>query len=79
MKGILNASFNFTLVTKDDIENGVVQVDEDDIIAFSSGEEVEILKVIQHESWISKTAYVVYSPISGESTTLDSMFVDLIE
>lgn len=79
MKAILNAEFNFTLIPEANLTTGIDNIDEDDLITFSKGEEVEILKVVNHESWISKCAYVVYSPQSGESITLDSMFVDIIE
>lgn len=79
MRGKLTGDFYFTPVTQYDIDKGkLMNIDEVDTIKFEKDEEVEIIKEITTSEFLSKTAYVVYSPETHESMTIDSMLIDLI-
>ena len=80
MKGKLTGDYYFAQLTDNEVDLGKLDnVNEDDLIKFEKGEDVEILKEINTSEFLSKTAYVVYSPKSHESMTVDSILVDLIK
>ncbi len=78
MKGIINGNYDFMFVARENIEDGSVHIDVDELITFDDGDEVEILKIIYNAEWASDVAYVVFNPKNGESITLDSTLVELI-
>lgn len=62
MKGVLNDNFK-SLFLEDEY--------------FNSGDDIEILKVIESSDFRSNVGYVVFHPINFESITLDSIYVDI--
>ena len=73
LKGIINTTFEF--IDVDLVEN----IDDENIIQFSKGDEVEILRTIEDNSFLSGIGYVCLNTRNNESVTLDSSFVDLIK
>jgi hypothetical protein len=79
MKGILNYNFTYLQVTGK-LPESIDEVGMDELMIFRKGTEVEIIKVLEGvPEFVTGTAYVVLHPVTNESMTLDSNFVDLIE
>jgi hypothetical protein len=74
MKGILNTNFSMVLLFNDHRE-----FDKEEVVTFKAGSEVEVLKVLDDESFISGVVYVIFNPENNECLTIDSGFVDLNE
>lgn len=72
MKGILKHSYDFVEL------NEGRRFDEDDIFSFEKGDEVEILKIIETNMYISGVALVCLNNENKESMTIDSELVDII-
>lgn len=73
LKGIINTTFEFIDVDL------VGDIDDENIIQFSKGDEVEILKIIEDNSFLSGIGYVCLNTRNNESVTIDSSFIDLIK
>lgn len=73
LKGIINTTFEFIDVDL------VGDIDYENIIQFSKGDEVEILRTIEDSSFLSGIGYVCLNARNNESVTLDSSFIDLIK
>ncbi len=73
LKGIINTTFEFIDV------NLVEDIDDENIIQFSKGDEVEILRIIEDNSFLSGIGYVCLNTRNNESVTIDSSFIDLIK
>lgn len=79
MKGILKNGYtlldlDWALAKDGKVEN----IQEDDLITFKFGEEVEILKIINDKSYVSGVAYVILNR-DNKSMTVSSIVVDLID
>lgn len=73
LKGIINTTFEFIDV------NLVEDIGDENIIQFSKGDEVEILRIIEDNSFLSGIGYVCLNTRNNESVTIDSSFIDLIK
>ena len=73
LKGVINTTFEFIDV------NLVEYIDDENIIQFSKGDEVEILRIIEDNSFLSGIGYVCLNTRNNESVTIDSSFIDLIK
>lgn len=79
MKGILKNGYTLLDLDWALVENGKVEnIQENDLIIFKFGEEVEILKIINDESYVSGVAYVILNR-DNKSMTVSSIVVDLID
>lgn len=73
LKGIINTAFEFIDV------NLVKDIDDENIIQFSKGDEVEILRIIEDNLFSSGIGYVCLNTGNNESVTIDSSFIDLVK
>ncbi|GAB6444705.1 hypothetical protein bcgnr5369_10720 [Bacillus cereus] len=79
MKGILKNGYTLLDVDWALVEDGKVEnIQEDDLITFKFGEEVEILKIIHDKSYLTGVAYVILNR-DNQSMTASSIVVDLID
>ncbi|PDZ94578.1 hypothetical protein CON36_33060 [Bacillus cereus] len=79
MKGILKNGYTLLDLDWALAEDGKVEnIQEDDLITFKFGEEVEILKIINDKSYVSGVAYVILNR-DNKSMTVSSIVVDLID
>ncbi|MGX5609675.1 hypothetical protein ACWKTZ_25200 [Bacillus cereus] len=79
MKGILKNGYTLLDLDWALVEDGKVEnIQEDDLITFKFGEEVEILKIINDKSYVSGVAYVILNR-DNKSMTVSSIVVDLID
>ncbi|WP_144509896.1 hypothetical protein [Bacillus sp. FJAT-22090] len=78
MKGIVNEDFKFISVIENEIKKGLSTFEDEDVFGFNEGDEIEILKTIESDNFLSRIAYVVYDSKTAESITIDSAFVTLI-
>lgn len=67
MKGVINEQFKSVFL--DEVEG----------VYFVEGDEIEILKIINDESFKSNIGYVIFNHRNHESITLDSSYIDLIK
>ncbi|MCU7668006.1 hypothetical protein [Bacillus thuringiensis] len=79
MKGILKNGYTLLDLDWALVEDGKVEnIQEDDLITFKFGEEVEILKIINDNSYLTGVAYVILNR-DNQSMTVSSIVVDLID
>ncbi|MEJ1518076.1 hypothetical protein R3O67_33410 [Bacillus cereus] len=79
MKGILKNGYTLLDLDWALVEDGKVEnIQEDDLITFKFGEEVEILKVINDKSYLTGVVYVILNR-DNQSMTVSSIVVDLID
>lgn len=84
MKGILNIDHTLLFLLDEEVEIDAVNIaisssiEENGLISFRKGDEVEVLKTVFDEGFLSKVAYVIFNPKNNESLTVDSSTVDLL-
>lgn len=76
MKGIIKETFYLVHATQGEADNG----DYDDAeLAFSKGDEVEILKSYESDEWFGGGAYVIFNEKTQEAMTIAKALVDVVE
>jgi len=77
MKAIINRDFLRLFLYESEIEGNYVEIDEECLIPFNEGDEVEILKELPIGAFAEdQKSYVVFNPRNNESVTLAECFLE---